>query len=102
MFKLLSIQSNNAHDFGFWLEQLQQHRLYQQNKQEDPTEAASIIQLSGKVTSSDNSQFPSTPRGYVSSTPYSPSVTSNVKSEGKLIEIQMYGKILLPTNWFLT
>ena len=70
-------------DFGFWLEQLQQHRLYQQNLQQEQTEAPSIIQLSGKVTSSDTSTLPLGQRGHISSPPYSPSIGQSTKEEGR-------------------
>ena len=72
-------------DFGFWLEQLQQHRLYQQNLQQDQAEPPSIIQLSGKVTSSDNSPLPPGQRGRMSSPPYSPSIAHSLKAEGRPI-----------------
>ena len=70
-------------DFGFWLEQLQQHRLYQQNLQQDPIETPSIIQLSGKVTSSDTSALNPGQRGRMSSPPYSPAAAHSSKTEGK-------------------
>ena len=49
------VQAHNMQDFGFWLEQLQQHRLYQQHIQQDEGEAPSITQLSVKVTSTETS-----------------------------------------------
>jgi hypothetical protein len=69
-------------DFGFWLEQLQQHRLYQQNLQQEQTEQPSIIQLSGKVTSSDTSTLPLGQRVHISPPPYSPSIGQSTKEEG--------------------
>ena len=69
-------------DFGFWLEQLQQHRLYQQNLQQDQGEAPSIIQLSGRVTSCDTSTFSPGQRGRALSPPHSPPAVHSVKAEG--------------------
>ena len=70
-------------DFGFWLEQLQQHRLYQQNLKQDQGEAPSIIQLSGRITSSDSSTFSPGQRGRTLSPPHSPSTVHSSKAEGK-------------------
>ena len=69
-------------DFGYWLEQLQQHRLYQQNVQQDPAENPSIIQLQGKGSSHDAIISSSGTRGYASTPPYSPSSTHTSKIEG--------------------
>ena len=69
-------------DFGYWLEQLQQHRLYQQHLQQDPTESSSIIQLQGKGTLNEAVISGSGARGHVSSPPYSPSSAHSSKIEG--------------------
>ena len=71
-------------DFAYWLEQLQQHRLYQQHAQQDPTESSSIIQLKGKGTANEACISSSGTRGHASSPPYSPSSVHSNKIEGKI------------------
>ena len=71
-------------DFAYWLEQLQQHRLYQQHAQQDPTESSSIIQLQGKGGSGDVISSSGT-RGHASSPPYSPSASSKI--DGKELNL---------------